>query len=497
MGRVFGSFPISTNVEVRRKGPYDARGLVEFLSDLTNISTWIGNDNIAWVYNGMIVTVLEPLYKGIYMLIDEDNYTNINSWQKIEGTAVVVNKFITLGKFIKNDNIYLFTENDNEINYTWVVEGTEYNNNLSTTEETEITVDYSDSGKKRGDMFYVDNSNGIKHREGVEVNITEQIIFPALEPNEILLSYIIVTDSTTGLPAPVDTSLFMRKIRNERTTLSLTNNLINISNQLGGQRHYINFTNNAIIRGMINCFTSSELDIYNEGDMFVIENYSLTDLTIKHNNFTSPIPEITFLFNNNADLIIPYRGLVTFKFDGDSFIVMSSNFSSSSYVHPNHTGDVTSVGDGVQTISNGVVTNNKLANMNANTVKGRLSGNGTPQDISMADLPISTAQATVNNSKVDKEPFPVDASNNINTSSDWNGKTIILNSHPFAATTCTVLGGLNCEGIKNNVGTVNFISGAGRTAVYPNLESELNGIVGSTFSIISIGLTDYIYINNV
>jgi len=32
--------------------------------------------------------------------------------------------------------------------------------------------------------------------------------------------------------------------------------------------------------------------------------------------------------------------------------------------------------------------------MNSNTVKGRLSGNGTPQDIAMSDLPISTATQT-------------------------------------------------------------------------------------------------------
>lgn len=45
-------------------------------------------------------------------------------------------------------------------------------------------------------------------------------------------------------------------------------------------------------------------------------------------------------------------------------------------------------------IENHAVTNTKLEQMNANTVKGRLSGNGTPQDIDMADLPISTATQT-------------------------------------------------------------------------------------------------------
>lgn len=50
-------------------------------------------------------------------------------------------------------------------------------------------------------------------------------------------------------------------------------------------------------------------------------------------------------------------------------------------------------------ITNWAVENTKLANMNANTVKGRLSWNWTPQDIAMADLPISTATQTALNWK--------------------------------------------------------------------------------------------------
>lgn len=50
-------------------------------------------------------------------------------------------------------------------------------------------------------------------------------------------------------------------------------------------------------------------------------------------------------------------------------------------------------------IDNSAVTNAKLAHMNANTVKGRLSGNGVPQDIAMADLPISDATQTALNAK--------------------------------------------------------------------------------------------------
>jgi hypothetical protein len=45
-------------------------------------------------------------------------------------------------------------------------------------------------------------------------------------------------------------------------------------------------------------------------------------------------------------------------------------------------------------IVNHAVSNEKLETMNANTVKGRLSENGTAQDVAMSSLPISTATQT-------------------------------------------------------------------------------------------------------
>lgn len=57
------------------------------------------------------------------------------------------------------------------------------------------------------------------------------------------------------------------------------------------------------------------------------------------------------------------------------------------YVHPNHSGDVTSVGDGTTTIVNGAVTNAKLARMVQATFKGRASdaGTGAPVDLTAAE----------------------------------------------------------------------------------------------------------------
>ena len=57
------------------------------------------------------------------------------------------------------------------------------------------------------------------------------------------------------------------------------------------------------------------------------------------------------------------------------------------YTHPNHSGDVTSVGDGAQTIANGVVTNGKLANVGGQTIKGNSDiGTNPPWDLSASEV---------------------------------------------------------------------------------------------------------------
>lgn len=57
------------------------------------------------------------------------------------------------------------------------------------------------------------------------------------------------------------------------------------------------------------------------------------------------------------------------------------------YVHPNHSGDVTSVADGAQTIAAAAVSNAKMANMVTKTLKGRNTGStGAPEDITVLQV---------------------------------------------------------------------------------------------------------------
>jgi len=55
------------------------------------------------------------------------------------------------------------------------------------------------------------------------------------------------------------------------------------------------------------------------------------------------------------------------------------------YTHPNHSGDVTSTGDGTTVIANDAVDNAKLANVAADTIKGRVTAStGDPEDLTPA-----------------------------------------------------------------------------------------------------------------
>ncbi len=61
--------------------------------------------------------------------------------------------------------------------------------------------------------------------------------------------------------------------------------------------------------------------------------------------------------------------------------------SANNYTHPNHSGDVTSVGDGATTIANDAVSNAKLANMATATIKGRATAStGDPEDLTASDV---------------------------------------------------------------------------------------------------------------
>jgi len=83
---------------------------------------------------------------------------------------------------------------------------------------------------------------------------------------------------------------------------------------------------------------------------------------------------------------IPEEGWFTWVLDEDKlYRYLTSWGEYTNYTHPNHTGDVTSVADGAQTIAADAVTNAKLADVATQTLKGRTTAaTGDPEDLTAA-----------------------------------------------------------------------------------------------------------------
>lgn len=112
-------------------------------------------------------------------------------------------------------------------------------------------------------------------------------------------------------------------------------------------------------------------------------------------------------------------------------LIDTLNVVGTPYTHPNHSGEVTSVGDGAQTITADAVTNTKLANMAVNTIKGRITaGTGDPEDLSQANVRTIIGAGSGNGLDADKldgyhagsasGQIPIsDAVHNVNLNADY------------------------------------------------------------------------------
>jgi hypothetical protein len=140
--------------------------------------------------------------------------------------------------------------------------------------------------------------------------------------------------------------------------------------------------------------------------------------------------------------------------------------SANNYVAPNHTGDVTSLGDGATAISNDAVTNAKLANVTSQTIKGRAtSTTGDPEDLTAAQV---------------RSILNVADGAEVNVNADWNattGDAAILNKPVL-------------NGIGPSFTSINWQAGAhfGGTLSFNTTITFQNVVVGKT---ITVEITGY------
>jgi hypothetical protein len=111
--------------------------------------------------------------------------------------------------------------------------------------------------------------------------------------------------------------------------------------------------------------------------------------------------------------------------------------NANNYVHPNHTGDVISSGDGSTTIEENVVDNTKLSDMLANRIKGAVVA-GDPQDLTASQVRTmitdssnqfaTSAEKTKWNTHSDSAHAPADAPSNATFTGHTGDTTVHITS---------------------------------------------------------------------
>ena len=87
MARERGTFNFSASLEVKKQGALDARQVVQTYSELILEDTWVDSDGKVWLYDGLLVSIVES--GKLYMLTDKDNYTSTSSWKEVDASAAI------------------------------------------------------------------------------------------------------------------------------------------------------------------------------------------------------------------------------------------------------------------------------------------------------------------------------------------------------------------------------------------------------------------------
>jgi hypothetical protein len=146
--------------------------------------------------------------------------------------------------------------------------------------------------------------------------------------------------------------------------------------------------------------------------------------------------------------------------------ILNVEDGANAYTHPDHTGDVTSTGDGATVIAANAVNNSKLADMLANTLKGRGAVGGDPEDLSATE--VRTILNVEDGATADQTGPEIEAlvrhdfiqGVNANEHIDW-----------------TVDQG------ATNIDTDNIPDGADATAIHDNVDNEINLLAEKTVPI--------------
>lgn len=183
-------------------------------------------------------------------------------------------------------------------------------------------------------------------------------------------------------------------------------------------------------------------------------------------------------------------------------ISINSNNSSKNHIRlstnigiVNSDSDISIIG-----VSSEGVTTYSISKTGVFTGKSFVKAGGTSSQYLMADGSVTTSAG------ISSEPSQITITSTASITTDTLdangkkqlGKNVVINNGS-SAINITVNGGTDfCASyLKHGVGAITFVQASGRTLIQVNATAILNGAVGSTATISSIGTTDYLRISNV
>jgi hypothetical protein len=289
--------------------------------------------------------------------------------------------------------------------------------------------------------------------------------------------------------------VIIKRIQIRRDTLA---NWLSVNPVLAdGEIAYIKNTNSVKIGDGIKKF--SELDDLNQEESQIILDHinnfnnphSVTAEQVGLDNVDNtsdadkPISSATLNALNNKVDKVTGKQLSTEDFTTTEKTKLSNIANNANnYTHPNHTGDVTSVGDGTTTITENSVTNTKLADIPTNTIKGRVSSaTGDPEDLSVSQVKTLLSINNVDNTSDANKPISSATQDALDNKVDKvAGKQ--LSTEDYTSSEKTKLSGIEAGAQVNTVNSVNSQTG---TVVIDTVENVIKYVRNTSGATLPIG----------
>jgi hypothetical protein len=397
------------------------------------------------------------------------------------------------GSSLVSETGFSLTANDLTMNvgWSWIINGVAYTNPAAVV----INIPFAASGLQRIDLIVLNTSNTFTRVAGIES--ADNTVAPAIPANSIQATLVVITDGLVDQPtAPITGDFYVAKSEFAFNKVNGTGNKAAVS--ITGESASFRFPS-ADSLSSISVSTNAKKYLY-EGKKHYIKNDRTTGtLTIFNNAGTG---NYKYFFPNGLDLVLNPGEIA-------EFLLRTTAGNNGFWDYIGIAGGTTDISGKVDKVAGkslildteitrlAGVTNQDISGKQDTLVSGTNIRTVNGQTLlGSTDLVISAGAA---------DPAQITITTTVSITTDTLGnlgktqkeKNVIIDNG-VNAINITVNGGTNfmASYLKHGAGAITFVQGAGRTLTQVDATAILNGVVGSTATISSVGTKDYLRISN-